>query len=349
MAFPYTFQENFESGDKGNFDGTTVDGGSALTFEHSRTLAKRSDTPMPFRGAFLPQIDLADVDGSGTYFLEDTGFDHTGEATQFLRFYFYITNDLVMAASDTFDIFSIRSASLVEVNLAIRNNAGVIELNAGELSGATTRTVAISTGEWHSIELSLFYAGDGGTDGTIALFFDGVAVGSTITGITHAASTNGRFGVQNIDAGTTTGRVYFDQIVYDNTGRVYPLSKRYANPRIIYDSEQLWIGPGHLDYAALASIGGAVPADNATVRLYDTENISSDIFTPESVASYKVELGIKTNVSITRPIYFEKGCYMDLTGTDPIVQIAWADYSEVPGVQGPLTIEDGALRNYLTR
>ena len=349
MAFPYVFKENFESGDKGTFDGTTVDGGPALTFQHARVLSRRSDTPMPFRGAFLPEINLATVDSSGTYFLENTAFDHAGDVTRYLRFYIFVTTDLVMATSDVFDVFALRSASANEVVISIRNNAGAIEIGAGETAG-TTRTTAFSTGRWHCIELALAYDGAADGNGLIDFYVDGLQVGAQITGLTQAASTNARFGVQAIDAGTTAGRVYLDQIIYDDGARLLP-TVRHPNPRIIYDSEQLWIGPGHLDFAAIVNaVAGTTPNVDIQVRLYDTENMLKDILTPEAVFSYKVELSAQASVSITRPVYFEKGCYCDLSiGTDPIIQIAYADYSEIPGVQGPLTVEDGALRNYLTR
>ena len=128
MAHPWVFQENFEGGDKGNFDGTSVDGGGALSFLHYTQLTQLANNPMPFRGAYLPQIEIADVDGSGTYLLENSAFDTAADITRHLRFYLFVTDDLTMAASDIFDILHIRSGSAAEVVVSIRNNSGVIEI-----------------------------------------------------------------------------------------------------------------------------------------------------------------------------------------------------------------------------
>ena len=309
MAAPYVFQENFEAGDKGNFDGTTVDGGSALTFPHWKTLRARADAPMPFRGAYLPQIDLASVDSSGTYFLENTAFDHAADVTRHLRFNVFVTADLVMAASDVFDIFVLRSASAAEVVVSVRNNSGVIEIGAGETTGAT-RTRTLSLGVWHTIELSMAIDGAADGSGLIDFFLDGNQVGAQIGSLTQAATTNARFGVQAIDAGTTTGRVFFDQIVYDDT-RVFPLSTRKPSDIIITDSEHVFVGPGVVSSPTLLTNG----ASNI-LHVYDTDtaNVNDD-------QSRIIELDLNTHTSVEGPFYFDKGCYVELGGTDPRGQI----------------------------
>jgi hypothetical protein len=179
MAHPWVFQENFESGDKGNFDGTSVDGGGALSFLHYTQLTKLSNNPMPFRGAYLPQVEIASVDGSGTYLLENSAFDTSADITRHLRFYVFVTDDLTMAASDIFDILHIRSGSAAEVVVSIRNNSGVIEIGAGETAGST-RTTHLTLGEWHAIELSLAIDGAANGSGTIDFFVDGTQVGAQI-------------------------------------------------------------------------------------------------------------------------------------------------------------------------
>lgn len=309
MAHPFDFQENYEDGTKGNFDGTTVDGGSALTFLHWKRLRASSLAPMPFRGAYLPQINLASVDSSGTYFLEDTAFDHSSNVTRHLRFMFFVTSDLVMAASDIFDIFQIRSASLVEFALSVRNNSGAIEIGAGETAGST-RTKTLSLGEWHTVEATLAIQGAGGSSGTIDFFIDGAQVGTQVTGITHVATTNARLGVQNIDAGTTTGRIYYDQVVYDDT-RVFPHATRKPSDIIVTDSEHVFVGPGVVSSATLLTTG----ASNL-MHVYDTDtaNVNDD-------QSRKIELDLNTHTSVEGPFYFNKGCYVELGGTDPRGQI----------------------------
>ena len=331
MAHPWVFQENFESGDKGNFDGTTVDGGGALSFLHWKRLRALPGAPMPYRGAYLPQIDLSAVDSSGTYFLEDTTFDHaTTDVTRYIRFYLYITSDLTMAASDIFDIFQIRSAAAAEVTFSIRSNAGVIEIGVGETAGAT-RTRPITLGEWHCVEATMLLAVDGGGDGTIDFFVDGTQVGAQIESLTQTTTTNARLGVQNIDAGTTAGRIYFDQIVYDDA-RVYPLATRKPRQIIVTDSEHIFVGPGNVSSATLLTTG----ASN-TMVLYDT-----DTATTTDATSRIVELDLTTHTSVDGPYYFEKGCYAVLAGTAPRGQVTVDLESARPHIYP----ESAWMRNY---
>ena len=331
MAHPWVFQENFEGGDKGNFDGTSVDGGGALSFLHYTQLTKLANNPMPFRGAYLPQIEIADVDGSGTYLLENSAFDTSADITRHLRFYLFVTDDLTMAASDIFDILHIRSGSAAEVVVSIRNNSGVIEIGAGETAGST-RTTHLTLGKWHAIELSLAIDGAADGSGTIDFFVDGTQVGAQIGSLTQAQITNARFGVQGKDSGTTAGRLYFDQIVYDDA-RVYPIANRKPKNVIVTDDEHVFIGPGVIDGATLLTTG-----DSNTMHIYDTDTADAN-----DASSRKVELDLETHTSWDGPIHFEKGCYVDLGGTNPRGQVV----INTESLAGPIYyFDDGAMKNY---
>jgi len=306
MAHPYVFQENFESGDNGNFDQSDVDGGGALTFPHWRTLAKQVPrAPMPFRGAYIPQIELSLVDGSGAYMLDNTSFDAATSTTRSIRFNFYVSSDLVMAASDDFEVMVFRAASANTVTVAVRNNAGTIEIGAGQTVG-TTRTTELTLGEWHTVELTMLHDGDSGADGTIAFFLDGNQVGATLTSLTQAAVTNFRLGVNAIDAGTTAGRVYYDQLVYDDA-RVFPHRNRKPEVITITDSEHIFVGPGVIASAALMTSGSS-----NILYLYDT-----DVANIDDNESRVVEIDLAKHNSAIGPWYFQNGCYAELTGTDP--------------------------------
>lgn len=339
MAFPWVFQENLESGDKGNFAGTSVDGGGALSFPHWRSLAGIPAAPMPFRGAYAARVELANVDGSGTYLLETSAFDHTGDVTRYLRFYFFASTDLVMAASDVFDIFTLRSASANEVTISVRNNSGVIEIGAGETAG-TTRTSRLHLGVWHSVELALAYDGAADGSGTIDFYLDDYQVGAQITGLTQAASTEARFGCANIDSGTTAGSVYFDQIIYDDTSRVRPIEERKPREIIITDDEHIFVGPGVVSSATLLSTG----ASN-TMHLYDTD--TARVADAQAIV---IEADLGAYGAYEGPFYFHKGCYVQLNGTNPYGQVVIDLEGRYPCSPGVYVYQsDGAMRSMAYR
>jgi len=304
MAISPTFQENFESGTKGNFDGTTS---GTVTFPHWKTLAATAGRPMPYRGAYVAQIDLAD---DNSYLLENTGFDLTTQTTYHLRFYFYLSTDLVMAASDRFTMFDLRSASASEVVLDIHNNAGEIRLIGAETAAGSNITYPISLGRWYAVEASMTVDTDAGGDGTLDVYVDGNQAGSQLTTITQANITNARFGVQAIDAGTTTGRLYLDAIVLDDS-RVFPFAERKPFVVEVTDDEHVFVGPGVVKGATLRSRGAA-----NTAFIYDTD--TADI---NDVASRKIELDLDTHTTWEGEMHFEKGCYVNVTGTNPRVEI----------------------------
>ena len=337
MSATPVFQENFDDGTKGNFDGTTVDGGTtALFFRHWKALATASDRPMPFRGAYVPEINLAAVDSSGTYFLENTAFDHTTDVTRSLRFYMWFSTDLVMAASDTFDIFVLRSASVNEVTVSVKNNSGVIEIGAGETAG-TTRATKLTLGAWHPVELTMAIDGAANGSGLIDFFIDGDQVGAQIGSLTQAATTNARFGVQAIDAGTTTGRIYFDHIMYDES-RVYPFAEHKPFTVEVTDSEHIFVGPGELSAATLRSTGAA-----NTMHIYDTDTANTN-----DPSSRKVELDLNTHTSFDGPLFFEKGCYVALAGTNPRGEVVVAR-RPVLSRKPYIYQSDAAMRNGFAR
>ena len=116
MAFSYTFEENFESGGIGNFNSET-DGNGVLNILSFREVAgKFTNSPMPFRGAYVMETDLNGNDTTSHQYLEElAGFDISANATLFIRFVFFVTDDLVMAASDRFTIFTLQSGTVSEL------------------------------------------------------------------------------------------------------------------------------------------------------------------------------------------------------------------------------------------
>lgn len=340
------FEENFELGTLGDFNSETdTDGG--LNIRNYKAIARDGGTPnlnaMPYRGAYALEADLAVISSDG-YLQEDDGFDMALEDTDHIRFYFYVTSDLTMATTERFTLFVLQSAGPAnEVTVSIRDTAGLKTIIADETGATAGRPSELSLGVWHCVELTAHLDAGGGNDGTLDFFLDGVQVGAQITGLDQAAIIQARLGAMDVDAGTTKGRVYFSEIInHDDTaadvqggGRVYPENERWLNPRTFTKSGHFFVGPGHLDYIALASAS----ADNV-IRCFDTDE--GDV-TP--ARSWVLELDPDAHTSINTPIWFKRGCYVQLSGSVPRVTAKWVENSEVPGVFGPIALSDAALRS----
>jgi hypothetical protein len=331
MAFPWTFQENFESGTKGDFNSES-DTNGVLNFRNYKKLARTyANNPVPFRGAYALEVDL---NGATTdqYVQEDDGFDVSLSSTLYVMFTLFVTTDLVMAASDRFTLFTMQSTGPVdEAVVDIRNNAGVIEILASETgAGATVRAAELELGKWHIVELTTTPAA--GT-GTIDFFLNGRQVGAQITTLTQAAIIQGRLGVLGKESGTTTGRICIGEIL-SSDARLYPYPNRFANPKVLTKSEHLFVGPGHLDWIALMN----TTADNV-VKVYDTDK--ADTLTAEG---HLIEVSGDVHRSFSDPTFFKRGCYIELAGTTPRIQAKYIENSEEPGVFGP-GMDDGQIRN----
>ena len=266
MAFPFLEEGNFENGAKWT-DGTSSDSASRIKFPHFSTLAKVPNLPAPYRGAFCMSINLA---GSTTtaYILENTSFDMAAAETQFFRFQFFISSDFVMANTNEFQIFVLRSASAYEVAVVVNfTTANGLRIGVGESAGAQFQK--LTPGEWHTVELSILLD-DGTVTGTIDWWLDG-SPGTQVGTLTQAAVTNGRIGVMGQDAGTTKGVVLFDEI-YSDDARLYPIKDRFSQTLMMTSSGHAFVGPGVIENITLISSAGT----DCVVSVYDTDTADTN-------------------------------------------------------------------------
>ena len=112
MSFPWIASSGLEAGtatNKLSAAGTTTSG-SLIDYPHYTELARQSMTP--YRGAYCERIRLAGGT-TGQFILESTAFDDlTTGVRRFLRFYFYLGKDLVMADGDKFSMFEAESVQI---------------------------------------------------------------------------------------------------------------------------------------------------------------------------------------------------------------------------------------------
>lgn len=320
MAFPFSFEEAYEAGSRGGFNSET-DTGSRLDFPHYPVLAGNPRVDIPWRGAYCMQVDLS-TSTDDALLTELEGFDVNANTAAHLRFYLFVSRDLVMAASDSFDLLRWDSAGpVIEFSINITNNAGVIELRAGDTGGATFRATPLILGVWHAVELSINTGT--GANGTCDFYVDGLQVGAQVASITCAALTQARMGVMGQDAGTTTGILLFDAIVVDDT-RVYPHKERFPASLLLTASGHAAVGPGRV--ASINLLAGAA-ADNI-VTVYDTDqantadagNVIAQVSNSAASETEQVDLVVSPSGG-----YFKRGCYVNLAGTNPRALVTFAE------------------------
>lgn len=311
MSFPYQFEAGFETGALAEFTAGEVDGSSRLNARHYTYSGKLPfPVSVPYEGAYCAEIDFGFGALNDAYVLETTGFAVSASTVAAMRFYLWVSGDLVMAASDTLQLFHWQSGAFVtELVIELRNNAGQIQVRGGDNGTATYRTSDLTLNTWHCLELVINTGS--GVDGTCSFYVDGQQIGAQVTAITMAALTRGIVGAVNVPAGTTRGRLLIDAVVVDDT-RVGPLQNRFARTRRVTKSGHLALGPGRLTDIALIGLN----ADN-TVTVWDTDR--GDTTDSSRIVYGPIQSGAiqDTYRYFEYPYYFTRGLYAQLTGTTP--------------------------------
>ncbi len=293
---------------------------SVKHYTHPKLLELRT---VPFRGAYLYHIDQSIGTVTTTAIVTETsGFDTAAEGVIWVKFY-YRVKDLVMAANDRFTVFALDSAGpVVEVAIDVLYTAAAgLQLAMGD--GTTSRTTSLIPNKWHCIEFRADIDAGGGDDGTLDFFVDGYQVGAQITGVDQAAITQARMGIIGGDAGTTSGHLFFNHIVADDA-QIFPFQERWPDQVTLTQTAHVFVGPGAIGGAAILS----TTAGN-TCKLYDT-----DLAYSSGELDAVVDLSLTSAASFQGPIFFQKGCYAVLGGTNPKAQVFLdmdASYGEAPG------------------
>ena len=314
MSFPYLFESTFELGGVTEWTSET-DTEAKLNVRHYTHLGKMPFVDfVPYDGAYAAHINLA-LGTADAYLQEDTGADTAAAGTIAIRFYVWV-GQLVMAASDRFNIFALESAAGTnEAAVGIVNNAGTMQFVFSETGaialGAGTRLTDVIQNAWHCIELVCLIDSGVGDDGTITAYVDGYQIGTAIATLDQGAIVHARMGAIGIDAGTTAGHLLFDCVVFDDT-RVGLLGNRFARTRRVTKSGHLALGPGRL--SDLTLFGSNV---NNTVTLWDTDR--ADLTDQSRIITGPLQGSgaVSTYLNLRKPYYFTRGVYAELGGTNP--------------------------------
>lgn len=271
MAFPWTFGENFELAGIGTFD-SEVDTGSILDFPHYSTLARFGMAP--YRGAYAMRIRL-NGGTTSAYVREDTSFDLAASGNHFIRFYFYLGKDFIMADTDKFSLIEGESTldTTTEYAAGIDRSGDNIRLWIAETAAATAQTVVLGTtttalGRWYSLEFQPLIDSGAPGDGTLAGWLDDAQIGSTITALDQGAIVDAKIGVIGPDAGTS-GTILIDQVLVDNV-RIGRYRERFSdNIWVHYGKDHAFVGPGEF------TIDVETPDVTGTCVMYDTDGVAT--------------------------------------------------------------------------
>ena len=325
----------FEAGTRGSFT-TETDTATILDFPHFSETARQNMAP--YRGAYCMRI-RPNGGTTAAYLQEDTLFDDLDNAvTRYLRWYFYLGKDFVMADGDKFAMVDGESTvnTTTEFAAGIIRTTGNINFWYAETKTSTAQTITLGTtttalGKWFHAELAIALS-SGGT-GTIDGYIDDV-VGTQVGSLTQSDIVDVRFGMVGPDAGTS-GTILFDDLIYDDA-RIYANRERFPTSFTVTGSEHVFVGPGHVATAALLTNG----ASNI-MRLWDTNTANVN-----DTQGFKLELDLNAQIGFTGPIYFRRGCYVQLSGTNPRGQVILVENPDRPGALGPIYYSERGMINY---
>ena len=343
MAFPWIFHANFEAGDNSEWDSES-DTDGVLDFPSYRELARFPFAHhAPFSGAYCMRVALAG--GSNDATLAEADINIADAATSHFAFDMLIASDFTGTANDTIPILELLGtgpATVVALGIIYTTATDTITLGCGSATtGATPSTAGtlqLERNTWYTIEMTALIKTN--NTGTIDVFITkagddaNLTADIALTSQDHIAVEDGLFGVQDQET-TTTGTILFDNFIQDDA-RVYP-TPRYSLHPILTKSGHVFVGPGHIDIAGLLT-----DEANNVMRVWDTDTADTN-----ATQTFVIELDINgTFTSFAGPIKFNRGCYVQLSGTNPRGEVILTSASDRPGVLGPRYHSDAGVRRW---
>jgi len=338
MAFPYLSSKGFESGTvTDEFDGETDTQNKLEIIDYKRMVKKYG--LLPYSGAYCAHGDLSiGTQTTDAYFNEDDDFDLASDSLiRFVGFAFAMSSGFTMSSGDRFSVFAIQATTTEHVIVDVEYDGTDILLGAAQNNTGTIRQRAITLDEWHWVDLALDYDGAGGSAGFIDMHIDGGLVATRLGSLTQATSTVAWFGLFNLDAGSTIGHIFLDNLTFDDTDRIRPYGG-HSPQGLFPKTNRHWIdgrrysvlGPGIAD---IQLTGTGADAD---LLVYDSDQGLLD-YSPELIAHIR---GVDDSLSVPHRVEYSKGLYLVPSGTDPQ---GWVDI--VRGSMGTA----GALKAHAER
>ncbi len=333
MAFAWVVEHNFETGDDQDWDtktdtDTSLGAGSgddafpALDFPHYTELARYPDSNWaPASGAYCMRVRLGGTTADAT--LTEADVDISLDANEFVKFDIIFSSDFTGTVDDTFTLFEFKeTGGTTEGTMGGRIVAttNVINLGIGETAATSFSATPLKRNTWYTVELDIDVSSDTDTsaDGSLNMYVteigkpsSTVVAAAAITGTVQKAITDGVLGLSD-QLATTSGTILFDNFIMDDGGRVYSRRDRFPQSVRLTQSGHAFVGPGVIENITLLS-GGA--SDNV-LRVFDTDR--QDTGDEANVVVELKNTAAKETVDPAgMPVHVHRGCYVDLTGTDP--------------------------------
>lgn len=328
MAFPWLFEEGFEGGDRGNFSSES-DNGDRLDFPGPFQLMELAYPMSPHRGAYCMRVDLERA-SDDAYVAEDTSFDTSADGTIYSRFYLYLSPDFAIGNDgDELDIFALMASATEELMVTIaRADPDGVVIGLRETSAGTEFPyVQLTLDAWHCIELMAHVDAGGGNDGHATLWVSGAKL--RITGLDQGAITDARLGVMN-QTGNFKGHVYFDSVFADD-GRLFPMGGPMDMSVALGDETMVltqsgWAFVSGGEVAQLQLIDGG--SGDCKAKLYDTDELMRSLHQLRDQLNTTVANQVA--YSEHAGVLFQRGCYVELSGTSPMALVRVAGARDVP-------------------
>ncbi len=267
-TLPVDFASGFERGTNGEWSSET-DTGSLLDFPHYTELARFRLTP--YRGAYAMRFLPA---GATDAFVVRTE-TIAASATWAVRVYVRV-DQLTMANSDRFSLVELQAAAdVVEAAMGIQRTAGgVYQWWCGENGGAATiRAQDLVQGQWTHLEMTGTVDSGAPNDGIIRFYVDDGQVGANITAVDQGAIAEIQVGGMGLDAGTTAGRILYDNFVAADTQVFRDRERFLVHHHTYFTQDHPIIGPGKFSIAATGT--GATGTTVATG--YDSDGVDQNL------------------------------------------------------------------------
>lgn len=309
MAHPFLFEENFESGSKGNFD-TETDTGALLDFVHYTELARFPwSNAAPYRGAYCVRIQCGDTND---HTLSEGSLNIADGSTASIRFFLYFAPNFTATADDVFSIFEWQQdGGTVEATMGIRITAATGDIEIGVGDGTAPSAYAaqkLVRDRWYCIEATVKCSTSDA--GTVTLYIDGVS-SVALTSQDHAAAIGlGVLGTQ-LTLATTTGTILLDWFTFDDL-RIYPITDRWPKQRLLTMSEHVVLGPGEISNVTLIKTA----ATDNVVDVFDTDTANTNDAWKVMVLLQDGGATVGILDPAGMPIEFKRGAFVRLTGTD---------------------------------
>lgn len=326
MAFPFTFESNFERGTNGDWDSQTdLDG--ILDFPHYTELARFGMTP--YSGAHSMRAVMNG--GSNPAFVTEDDVDIAAAARGQIRFWCYPSSDLANSTSDdTIRILKLENtpggSRRAIVILRVQLNPFRLNFGCAGATGTTHSPLNVRPDFWYLVELDTFVATDlDDEDGTMDLFItredQAVTLETAQVSLTsldfNTAVGSVDLGVQTINA-TTFGTILFDNFVFDDGARSRQEIQRWSGTQRLTQSGHVFVGPGKIDNISFITGSAAVQH----LRLWDTDQAFVGGFGSPRLEMHSDEVTDKEIVDPAgMPIQLSRGAYIELVGDDVAAQV----------------------------